>query len=64
MKPTVNQLFPSGAYEVSTIVDNQLIRRIYFGHTKEEASAAFREELRVRAECVRQFEQMNNLTGV
>lgn len=42
--PTVEKLFPSGAYEVSDIINGQLIRRRYFGYTKAEAIAQFQQD--------------------
>lgn len=39
------RVFPSGAWEISAIVGNLLIRRVYFGYTKKEAIAEFRAEV-------------------
>ena len=41
MKPTATQLFPSGAWEVSAVIDGQLVRRSYHGYTKREAIRRF-----------------------
>jgi hypothetical protein len=38
---TVTKLYPSGAWEVSAIVDGYLVRGVYFGYTKREAVAQF-----------------------
>jgi hypothetical protein len=38
---TISKLFPSGAIEVSDIIDGHLVRRVYFGYTKRQALAQF-----------------------
>jgi hypothetical protein len=38
---TTTKLYPSGAWEVSAIVDGYLVREVYFGYTKREAVAQF-----------------------
>lgn len=42
---TAIRLFPSGAWEVYAIVEGYMTRRVYFGVTKREALAMFREEV-------------------
>lgn len=39
---TITQLFPSGAYELSTIWDNRLVRKTYYFTNRREALAKFR----------------------
>lgn len=41
-KISASQLFPSGAWELSAIVGNQLIRKAYYGYGKREAMRMFR----------------------
>ena len=41
------KLFPSGAWEVTDIIDGHYTRRTYFGHGKREALQLFREEFPV-----------------
>lgn len=43
---TVERLTVSGGWLISDIVDNQLIRRRYFGYTKREAIARFKQEIK------------------
>lgn len=43
---TIEKKFPSGALEISDIIDDQLIRKIYYGYTRREARAMFREHVR------------------
>ena len=42
---SIVRLFPSGAWEVSAMVDGFLISRRYLGYAKWEAIRLFREEL-------------------
>ena len=46
LEVTCEKLFPSGGWECSTILGNQLIRRRYFDCSKAEAIKDFREEMR------------------
>lgn len=41
-----NKQFPSGAWEISEIVNGVRVARIYFGYTKKEAAQRFRDELK------------------
>ena len=41
---TVSRLFPTGAWEVSGMIDGYLVRRVYYGYTKREAIAEFKEQ--------------------
>jgi hypothetical protein len=41
---TIERIFPSGAWRVSDIIAGYLVSRQYFGYTKREAIAAFKEE--------------------
>lgn len=43
---TATKLFPSGAWEVSDIIDGSLVRRVYYFSTKRDALADFRAEFR------------------
>jgi hypothetical protein len=45
-EPTATKLFPSGAIEVCDIINNQLIRKTFYGYTKQEAIASFKAEHR------------------
>lgn len=42
---TIERTF-QGAWRVSAMIDGYLVSRQYFGHTKREAAAAFREDTR------------------
>lgn len=42
---TVTRNFPSGSYTVSTIKDNHLVSKTYYGYTRGEALALFTAEL-------------------
>ena len=42
---TATRLFPSGAWELSAIRFDRLVRQTYYGYTKREALAAFRAYL-------------------
>jgi len=42
----MTRLFPSGAWECSTIHKGYLTRRVYYFYTKREARAAFLSELK------------------
>jgi hypothetical protein len=44
---TITKLFPSGAYEVSDIVNGHLFKRVYFGYTKKEAVKQFKTEAKL-----------------
>lgn len=46
---TIKKQFPSGAWEVSDIIEGYYVRRVYFGYTKAEARAEFREEFLKKA---------------
>lgn len=41
---TIQKLFPSGAIEVSDVIEGYLVRRVYFGYTKRQAAALFRAD--------------------
>lgn len=41
---TATKLFPSGAWQISAMLNGYLVTRTYFGYTKREALKAFREE--------------------
>lgn len=41
---TITRIFPSGAWQVSTIINGYLVTRTYYGYTKREAIALFRSE--------------------
>ena len=41
---SIAKLFPSGAIEIVDIIDNQLVRRVYYGHTRREAVKMFKAE--------------------
>lgn len=41
---TISKLFPSGAIEVSDIVNGYLVRRVYYGYSKRAAVSFFRSE--------------------
>lgn len=41
---TITKLFPSGALEVSAIINGYLVRRVYYGYSKREAARMFRAE--------------------
>ncbi len=43
---TIEMVFPSGAYRISDIINNQLITRQYMGYTKREAVAMFKHEMK------------------
>jgi len=43
---SMTRLFPSGAWECSTIHKGYLTRRVYYFYTKREARAAFLSELK------------------
>jgi hypothetical protein len=43
---TIEKKFPSGALEITDIVDGQLITETYMGYTKREAVQLFREKIR------------------
>lgn len=45
LEVTVTRLL-NGAYEVSAIVCNQLVRNTYYGYTKKEAVAEFRRHVK------------------
>jgi len=38
------KLFPSGAWEVSDIIDGYRVSWVYYGYTKREALAMFRRD--------------------
>ena len=42
---SITKLFPSGAWEISDLVNGYLIRRVYYGYTKREAIAEFKAEV-------------------
>ena len=42
----VEKSFPSGAWVISETHDGYLTTRRYYGYTKKEAMACFREELK------------------
>lgn len=42
---TAERLFPSGAWRISSMIGGHLVSRVYFGYTKREAVAMFREEM-------------------
>jgi len=41
---TITKLFPSGAWEVYSIIGGYLVRRVYFGYTKRQALRMFKAE--------------------
>lgn len=43
---TATRLFPPGAWEVSAIRFDRLVRQTYYGYTKRQALAAFRSYLK------------------
>ncbi|CAB4241284.1 hypothetical protein UFOVP67_35 [uncultured Caudovirales phage] len=43
-KMTVTKLFPSGAYEITDIINNRYCRKVYYYYTKREAIANFKSE--------------------
>lgn len=43
-EPVASVQFPSGAIEVSDIIDGRRVSRKYLGYTKAEAVAMFREQ--------------------
>ena len=45
-RPVVSRLFPSGAWQVSDIVGGYLVARTYYGYTRAQAVALFRESVR------------------
>lgn len=45
---TITKLFPSGAIEVSDIIADHLVRRVYYGYTRREAAAMFRSETKTQ----------------
>ena len=51
---TITKLFPSGAVEVSDIINGYLVRRIYYGYTKREAARMFRAETKGAQKCTGQ----------
>lgn len=42
---TAERLFPSGAWRIFAMIGGHLVSRVYFGYTKREAVAMFREEM-------------------
>lgn len=46
---TIEKLFPSGAYEISDIIDDYLVTKKYMGYTKKEAIAEFKAEFKTKA---------------
>jgi hypothetical protein len=46
--PTVERLFPSGAWLVSDIINGQYVKQRYMGYTKKEAIANFKRKYRIR----------------
>ena len=45
---TAEKVFPSGAWRISAMCDGHLVSRVYYGSTKREALAAFRQEMKGR----------------
>ena len=43
---TATKLFPSGAWEISTIHRGYRVSRVFMGYTKKQAIALFREQLK------------------
>ena len=43
---SVTKLFPSGAWQVSDIINGHLVRRVYYGYTKRGAIEAFKGEVK------------------
>ena len=43
---TTERIFPSGAWRCSDIVGDRLVQHVYYGYTKAEARAEFRELIR------------------
>lgn len=43
---TVSKVFPSGAWQVSTLVDGYRFARTYMGYTKKESIQLFKEQLK------------------
>jgi len=41
---TVETIFASGGYLITDIIDGEYVKHRYFGYTKREAKALFREE--------------------
>lgn len=41
---SITKLHPSGAWEVSDIIDGHLVRRTYYGYSKRQALAEFKAE--------------------
>jgi hypothetical protein len=46
MKITTTILFPSGALELSAMVNGYLVRKTYYDFTRKEAVAYFRQFIR------------------
>lgn len=42
---SITKLFPSGAWEISDIINGYLVRRVYYGYTKREAIDEFKNEI-------------------
>ena len=47
----IEKVFPSGAYRVSDIIDNQCVSRLYMGYTKREALKQFKCEMQAQREA-------------
>lgn len=43
---TIERLFPSGAYAVSTVRGGRYFHRVYYGYTRKEALREFRAYVR------------------
>ena len=41
---SISRLFPSGAYEITDLIDNHLVRKVYYFSTRREALREFRHE--------------------
>ena len=43
---SVEKIFPNGAYRITDMVGGRLFQRVYYGHTRREAVALFKQETR------------------